>query len=65
MIEIFKSLFESDADKVIQIFDRYTELSINSDAAADESFVYNHRKVRFYKVENDHAFTVWIYDKQE
>jgi hypothetical protein len=62
---LFTELFNDDGDKAMDAFNEYIQLSTNSTSAAEDNFVYNNRKVRLYKVENEHSFTVWIYDKDE
>lgn len=64
IVQLFDSLFGSDSSKAIAQFDKYLGLSMKNGPAVETAVNYNGRKTRFYKLENDMRFSVWIYLKK-
>ena len=63
--DVFKEMFEQDAIKAMEEFDKYIDLSLNQDSPSDEWLTLNSRKIRIYRVEGEQRFTMWIYLKEQ
>jgi hypothetical protein len=61
---VFKHLFGKDSEKAVSQFTQYIDLSAKTEIRVEDNPTFNGRKVRFYKVSGENAFTVWIYDKK-
>src|SRR5690606_19125419 len=61
IVELFRHLFEEDADKAINEFDYYINLCLDGDTKElKKVFDFNNRRVSYNKFENDTGFSMGI-----